>query len=121
MVQPRPANDLFDISHIVGNASDNIKRSVGNPAGLFWNQDFESPLFGESIQNRMKVVEISLNRKAEEQKKLEARVVVELDVTEGQLFIHKFESGCPKSLCVLDMLNGGGNIHGGCSAFLVDM
>lgn len=35
----------------------------------------------------MKVVEISLNRKAEEEKKMEAKVVVELDVTGGQ-YIH---------------------------------
>ncbi|KAJ3506836.1 hypothetical protein NLJ89_g6644 [Agrocybe chaxingu] len=40
--------------------------------------------------------------KPEDEKKKEAKLVVEVDVTE-------------------DMLNGGGSIHGGCSAFLVDL
>jgi len=98
MIQPPPSDD---ISQIAGNASDDIKRLVGHDF-FQKHKGVRSPVFGESIQERMKVVEISLNRKAEEEKKLEARVVVELDVTE-------------------DMLNGGGNIHGGCSAYLVDM
>lgn len=115
---------MDDISHIAGNASDNIKRTIGNPGVYFQNKDFEFPLFGESIQRRMKVVEISLNKKAEEQKKLEARVVVELDVTEGQFIIRSSRMSKKALLCFVffsDMLNGGGNIHGGCSAFLVDM
>jgi len=103
-------DDLFDISQITGNASDDIKRTIGNPGGFFKSHGYLVEnlssstilLFGESILKRMKVVEISLNGKPEEEKKMEARVVVELDVTE-------------------DMLNGGGNIHGGCSAFLVDV
>jgi acyl-coenzyme A thioesterase 13 len=69
----------------------------------------------------MKVVKILLNKKAEEEKKLEARLVVELDVMEGQ-YIYSIQM--PNSLLfivfVLNMLNGAGNIHGGCSAFLVD-
>jgi acyl-coenzyme A thioesterase 13 len=87
MSKPLSANDLFDISQITGNASDDIKRTLGNPGDFFQNrvEDVKSSIFGESVQKRLKVVEISLNRKAEEEKKLEARVVVELDVTEGQL------------------------------------
>lgn len=80
-------DDLFDISQITGNASDDIKRIIGNPGGFFQNhhvENFSSSIFGESILKRMKIVEISLIRKAEEEKKVEARVVVELDVTEGQ-------------------------------------
>jgi len=98
--------DLLDISQITGNASDDIKRTIGNPGGFFQRfgdvRDPGSPMFGGSILKRLKTVEVSLNRKAEEEKKMEARVVVELEVTE-------------------DMLNGAGNIHGGCSAFLVDV
>jgi len=104
MDQPPKANE-FDISQITGNASDDIKRTICNPGYFFPGhrvENFGSPIFGDSIQKRMKVVEISLNKKVEEERKLEARVVVEVDVTE-------------------DMLNGGGNIHGGCSAFLVDV
>jgi len=98
---------LFDISQITGNASDDIKRTIGNPRGFFKSLRVKDPrssdlLFGGSVLKRMKIVEITLNRKAEEEKKMEAKVVVELDVTE-------------------DMLNGGGYIHGGCSAFLVDV
>jgi len=101
MSQPPSAYDLFDISKIAGNASDNTKRFIGSQ-GILVREDINSPIFGESIQKRMAVVEISLNKKVEEERKLEARVVVELDVTQ-------------------DMLNGGGNIHGGCSAFIVDL
>jgi len=121
----QPFSDDFDISQIAGNASDDIKRTIGDPGDFFRNRfsdDTRSSIFAESIQKRLKVVEISLNRKADEEKKLEGRVVVELDVTEGQ-YIILFE---PKAsllilFVLLDMLNGSANIHGGCSAFLVDM
>ena len=82
MSQPPSAYNSFDISKIAGNASDNTKRFIGNQVN-FVREDIKSPIFGESIQKRMAVVEISLNKKAEEERKLEARVVVELDVTQG--------------------------------------
>ncbi|KAF9480158.1 hypothetical protein BDN70DRAFT_877903 [Pholiota conissans] len=96
---------VFDISHIAGNASDEIKQIVGDPGGFLTgrrNPQHNGPIFGEEIQRRLKVTEISIQKKAEEERKLEARYVVEIIVEE-------------------DMLNGGGNIHGGCSAFLVDV
>ena len=86
-------DDLFDTSQIKGNASDDIKRTIGNPSGFFQTILVTDPtshpssrIFGGSILKRMKTVEVSLNRKAEEEKKMEARVVVELlvDVAEGQ-------------------------------------
>lgn len=87
-------DDSFDISQIAGNASDDIKRTIGNPAGFFQSHglpdenlspsEVQLKQFGGPILKRMKIVEISLNRKAEEEKKMEARVVVELDVMEGQ-------------------------------------
>ena len=97
-----PMDDLFDISQITGNASDNIKHAVGHIGGFFKNRrvkDLSTSIFGESILNRMKVVEVSLNRKAEEEEKMEARVVVEVDVTEGQ---HIVEFIClkPVTYCV---------------------
>ena len=82
MSQPPSADDLFDFSKIAGNASDNIKRFIGRHSN-YVREDIKSPIFGESIQKRMEVVEISLNKKAEEERKLEARVVIELDVTQG--------------------------------------
>ena len=79
---------LFDVSQITGNASDDIKRIIADrgPGGFFQSQRIgrSSTIFGESMLKRMKVVEISLNRNTEEEKKMEARVVIELDVTEGQ-------------------------------------
>ena len=95
MDQPPPADDSLDISHIAGNASDDIKHIVGNPGEFFKSHHTKEFRFGESIQKRMKVVEVSLNRKAEEQNKSEARVVVELDVTEGQ---HSNSIQMPNSL-----------------------
>lgn len=82
-------DDLFDISQITGNASDDIKRTIGNSLGFFQSPR-SSSLFGGSVLKRMKIVEISLNRKAEEETKMEAKVVVELDVTEGQYMLKPF-------------------------------
>ncbi|KAJ7631963.1 HotDog domain-containing protein [Mycena polygramma] len=58
--------------------------------------------FGGSIMEQVLVTHAFVQDKAEEPQKKEARVVCEIDVTE-------------------DMLNDGGNIHGACSAFLIDM
>lgn len=124
---PHPAKDdatSEDISHISGNASDDIKRILGNP-GRFYRHFQPSntpPIFGDSIQTRMVVTEISINNKAEEPRKVEGRVVLELDVADGMLrYCNRAMSlNLPFNL-FLDMLNGGGNIHGGCSAFLIDV
>lgn len=114
--------DTFDIAHIAGNASDEIKQTVGNPGGFFAHRrphEITSPIFGESIQKHLKVTEISIKKKEEEERKLEARMVFEIDVTEG---LWEFIDSYLKSLLTdLDMLNAGGNVHGGCSAFLVDL
>ncbi|KAF8871375.1 HotDog domain-containing protein [Gymnopilus junonius] len=99
MTRASAADSTVDISRIAGNASDDIKRFLG--IILTSPRKERSPAFAESIQRRLKVTEVSINKKAEEERKTEARVVLELEVSE-------------------DMLNGGGNIHGGCSAFLVD-
>ena len=80
------ADDAFDISHIAGNASDDLKRLIGDPGSFFASRrpgSVEGPIFAESIQKRLKCTEISINRKAEEERKLEARYVVETEVTEG--------------------------------------
>lgn len=82
-----PEEDTFDISRIAGNASDEIKQAVGNPKAYFVNHrphGITSDIFGESIQKRLKVTEISIQKKEEEERKLEARMVYEVDVTEGE-------------------------------------
>jgi acyl-coenzyme A thioesterase 13 len=85
----------FDASTITGSISDDIKRAIGASVDLMTVNQFvppESMVFGESIQKRLKVVEISVKEKADEPKKKEARVVVEVDATEGQhmSLLHNF-------------------------------
>ncbi|KAJ7768734.1 HotDog domain-containing protein [Mycena olivaceomarginata] len=60
------------------------------------------PGFGDDIIRRLVVTHASVEKKVEEPLKQEGRVVCELIVTE-------------------DMLNGGGNVHGGCAALLIDV
>jgi len=82
-----PEEDTFDIARIAGNASDEIKQTVGNPGEFFANRsphEITSPIFGEFIQKRLKVTEVSIQKKEEEERKLEARMVLEVDVTEGE-------------------------------------
>ena len=77
--------DNFDIAQITGNASNETKQTAGNP-GYFATRrshGITPPVFAESIQKRLKVTEISINKK-EEERKLEARVVLEIDVTGGE-------------------------------------
>lgn len=95
------SNMPIDISKISGNASPEIKRVVGNPVFLR-RPPSPVPAFGEIISQRIQITEISIDKKQEEPRKIEARVVCELTVED-------------------DMVNGGGKIHGGCSAFLVDL
>ncbi|KAJ7145850.1 HotDog domain-containing protein [Mycena epipterygia] len=87
---------------ISGNADDGVKEFLSNLSNSFGKRFNQKPAFGNSILARMVVTEASVNKKAEEPLKEEGRVVCELIVTE-------------------DMLNGGGNVHGGCSAYLIDM
>ena len=80
-----PDNSSSEASGISGNASPEIKRSLGDIDALF-NARFKPsvPLFAEAIQSRLKTTEISIKQKDDEPKKLEAKVVVETVVTEGQ-------------------------------------
>ncbi|KAJ6468961.1 HotDog domain-containing protein [Mycena vulgaris] len=87
---------------ISGNVAEEMKAALSDLPTTFGTRSFDKPIFGDSIFKRMQVTHASVNNKAEEPLKKEGRVVCELVVTE-------------------DMLNGGGNVHGGCSAFLIDM
>ncbi|KAG9218587.1 hypothetical protein CCMSSC00406_0001299 [Pleurotus cornucopiae] len=88
----------LEVSNIAGNASPDIKAFVANP---LWIANSETS-FAIKIAKNIVVTEVSILPKNEEPLKKEARVVCEMAVTE-------------------DMLNGGGKIHGGCSATLVDI
>ena len=77
-----------DTSKIAGNVSDDLKKIVGDLGRVFYRRSLENDAtgraFGASIISRAKVTEISVLPKAEEPEKLEARVVCELDVEEGE-------------------------------------
>ncbi|KAK0447699.1 hypothetical protein EV421DRAFT_1901067 [Armillaria borealis] len=93
-----------DVSSIAGNVSDEIKRIVGFPMRIFrmTTDEGEPTGFGATFTSGMTVSEVSMVPKAEEPTKQEGRVVCKLVVTE-------------------DMVNGAMTIHGGCSAYLVDL
>ncbi|KAF9476728.1 hypothetical protein BDN70DRAFT_907521 [Pholiota conissans] len=98
-------SDDFDVSRVAGNAPDHIKRVICNTTAFFANrhpEHIKRPIFVEAMQERFKVTEVSIVQKADEPKKLEGRVVLEVDVS-------------------IDMLNIQDGIHGGCSAALIDM
>ncbi|KAF8165902.1 HotDog domain-containing protein [Crassisporium funariophilum] len=94
-----------DVAHIAGNASVHIKRVLSNTEAFYANRfpdTIKKTIFCEALHERFKVTEVSITEKVDEPRKKEGRVVVELDVME-------------------DMLNGGGSMHGGCTASLIDM
>ncbi|THH16298.1 hypothetical protein EUX98_g9323 [Antrodiella citrinella] len=67
--------------------------------------------YGMKIIRSLKVTEMSLLQKEEELGKLEAKMVFETWV----------DTAFPLVSVCLDMLNDGENMHGGCSAFLIDL
>ncbi|KIJ41071.1 hypothetical protein M422DRAFT_31950 [Sphaerobolus stellatus SS14] len=85
---------------IKGNASDDIKKGIARI--ITWNVDRGLAAFGDRIAGRLKLTEISVNSSENSSKKKEGLIICELDVEK-------------------DMVNGGGKLHGGCSAFLIDL
>ena len=75
-------DDNMDVSHVSGNASDDIKR-VFNPPLAFVIAVGTEKQFALPIVERMVLKEISILDKAEEPLKKESRLVCELDVAEG--------------------------------------
>ncbi len=85
-----PEKDGLDVSHVSGNAPNDIKRVLSNTTAFFANRHpgkIEGKIFVEDMQKRFKVTEVSILQKVEEPNKLEGRVVVELEVMEGTSFI----------------------------------
>jgi acyl-coenzyme A thioesterase 13 len=75
----------FDISQVAGNASEHIKRQLGD----IWSAKTRPLLllnstFGRAIGRRFKLTELSIISKADEPNKLEGRAVLEIDVAEGK-------------------------------------
>ncbi|KXN88989.1 Acyl-coenzyme A thioesterase 13 [Leucoagaricus sp. SymC.cos] len=89
---------------IKGNASAATREILSNPAALFAGKPGSRtvPTYEDEMMRRAVVTEARIANKREDERKKEAIVVVELEITEP-------------------MTNGVGNIHGGCIACLVDV
>ncbi|KAJ6482866.1 HotDog domain-containing protein [Mycena vitilis] len=84
---------------------DTVRKSLSDLSHLYGPQSSlatQKPEFGDSVYNQLLVTHASAGSKVDEPLKKEARVVCEINVADV-------------------MLNGSGNIHGGCSAFLIDL
>jgi len=77
----------FNPVKIKGNAPIELKALLGDTKNGVYSrrpQKFSSPIFGEGIQERLVVTEMATNQNSDEEKRMEARMVFELDgVTEG--------------------------------------
>lgn len=75
-------------TRIKGNASDKIKEALESPVKFTsaFHKPGQIPLntFAKAISDRMKVTEVSIEQKAAEPSKVEGKVVLELDVAEGE-------------------------------------
>ncbi|KAJ3741446.1 HotDog domain-containing protein [Lentinula detonsa] len=85
---------------ISGNGSEEVKAHLKDIPKLFLNNRPNS--FAASVITRLSLTEVSIKSNAVEPQRKEGLVVHTITVEE-------------------DMVNGGGNIHGGCSAFLIDI
>ncbi|KAF7373388.1 Acyl-coenzyme A thioesterase 13 [Mycena sanguinolenta] len=87
------------------NVDEDSKNALTDLSHLFGTQlnlNDRPKEFGDSIGERLLVTQASVQSKSEEPTKKEGRLVCEIVVTH-------------------DMLNYLGNVHGGCSAFLIDI
>ncbi|TDL13814.1 hypothetical protein BD410DRAFT_780579 [Rickenella mellea] len=91
----RPEN----VASIGGNVPDDMKEHVASMFHIFMGR---GAAFADSVGERVKITSIDIIPKVDEPEKLESRVVCEIDVSE-------------------DMVNGGGNMHGACSVYLIDV
>ena len=117
----------FDISQVAGNASDHIKRRLGDISSAKTRLlSLSNSTFGGAIGLRLKLTELSIISKAEEPKREER--FLKFDVAEGKrktcLSLRSFgytNNNFFALFFYLDMVNISGNINGGCSAYLIDM
>ncbi|KAE9410072.1 hypothetical protein BT96DRAFT_871870 [Gymnopus androsaceus JB14] len=86
-------------SDVTGNGSEETKALLKHTMKYFGNE--QSKTFASSVVARLQLAEVTIKQNAIEPQRQEGLVVYKISVDE-------------------DMVNGGGNIHGGCSAFLID-
>ncbi|KAL5525412.1 hypothetical protein ACEPAF_9282 [Sanghuangporus sanghuang] len=99
---PSPPMYVYDDTRhasIAGNAPASAKQQMVSALCVFMHGGSG---FADAIGGRLVITEAEVARKREEPERTEARVVCEIDVEQ-------------------DMVNGGGNMHGGCSAYLIDV
>ncbi|KAF8588084.1 hypothetical protein K439DRAFT_703312 [Ramaria rubella] len=94
-----PQSSSFALETVKGNATQEVKELAAKLA-TFRVDDRRG--FADSVGARLRVTEVDIRPKQTALRKEEAVVVCEVDVLE-------------------DMVNGGGNMHGGCSAYLIDV
>ncbi|KAI3615680.1 d-alanine-d-alanine ligase [Moniliophthora roreri] len=96
----------IDISHISGNASDDIKKFLANPTAWYLCIDGEQEKgtgYSHEIAKQMVVTEISILENPEDPRSKDiGRVVCELVVSN-------------------DMINRNRSLHGGCTSYLIDV
>lgn len=114
-----------DSSKIGGNAPSEAKKFVHHVL----TDKLEGPGFARMVGRRFAVTEVSYIEKAEEPERMECRTVVEITVEDGEwqyskakvheLITFTFQ----KNSCehTIDMVNFFGFMHGGCTAYIIDM
>ncbi|KAI0784893.1 HotDog domain-containing protein [Abortiporus biennis] len=85
----------------VRNAPGNVSQETKDRLADIFDGFVTNEAFALAVSQRLEVTEMSITPKVEEPRKVEAKVVIEVDVTS-------------------DMINGNGTLHGGCTAYLVD-
>jgi acyl-coenzyme A thioesterase 13 len=113
-------------TRIKGNASDKIKEVLASPNKFesAFHKPGHIPIngFAQAINGRMEVTEVSIEQKAAEPSRVEGKAVLELDVAQGACVNeHCCLTKIHRVFVILDMANGVGSMHGGCTAFLIDM
>ncbi|PSR78328.1 hypothetical protein PHLCEN_2v7450 [Hermanssonia centrifuga] len=83
-------------------AKGNVPQSIKDSLAEWYSGAADLHRFAAPIARRLEATEMSVYDKTEEPGKKEAKMVFEIDVTE-------------------DMCNFGNSVHGGCSAFLIDL
>ncbi|KAG1735028.1 HotDog domain-containing protein [Suillus lakei] len=103
----KPGSDI-DSSQVEGNASPIVKRTLLSalqsmqPSHVSRSTSKPFRGFETEFASRLQLTEVSILSKTEEPEKFEGRVVI-------QVIVDK------------EMLNGAGNMHGGCSAMMIDI
>ncbi|KIY43159.1 hypothetical protein FISHEDRAFT_54105 [Fistulina hepatica ATCC 64428] len=90
------------MAQIGGNASHEVKKATQGFRAYFLQYTKSDTGFAQSIGKRLSLDEVSINPSAAEPARDECKVVCSMTVEE-------------------DMVNGSSNLHGGCSAFLIDV